>query len=867
MGLCKNGGLSLIIVFSLLPQVLLAQQNTSAEQEARRQAQLRVQQQAQQAAQLRAQQQAQQAAQLRAQQQAQQAAQLRAQQQAQEKQRMQVPSQFPSSSPVKAFAVSKPVSPQIPSAAASKSPVPITTIGATKDAAPKASSAPVITSFGGGRDTGSKAVPVIAALGASKDAAPKAFPTPVVTSFGGGRDTGSKAAPAIAALGASKDAGLKAVPVVGTIGAGKAAGPKATPTTVGPAGQAPATSVHAVPPAFVVAKPMAPPISPFAGSGNVGPMNTAGTTPTTSTGSAPAAAKEPILPMPQSTSAKAASQPSGQPMGLSLIEKGGQVVSAAGSLGNLTRFGKLDKDTGEARKQTEGYLRPKMGNTDSLHKTSLSSITGTAGTTPARSPSNQELEKEAIRNITQPGTPIANVKGGGTSYLLPNDSAVVVSKDGQAAMYEPGNTTKKMADLSNLVYSTTPSNLNQVIKLPDGSSATVIKSYKDKDGTGFQATAYRLPDGRVVVAYAGTNEEIRNKEGVLVKDGAADRSIAFQYAQGPDGKDPLNLQVKQARMFFNDTAKDYGSVSVVTGHSLGGALAQVVGAEKGVSTETINAPGMATFIQRFQEKNPDYQIKGTDKIINHIRKTDIVGHYDQHLGNVIEYSKNRSADHGGAEFAADLKAGMSGKVTTDRPFDTLPGAVDLLRDAPITLSEIGATAGSQLSGKANQLVNSKPGQILVDSLAAAGGAVAPGTTLKRLGDVADIASVLNAGVTNGPGATDRALAAGSQLSGVIAVRAAQGAGEIIGGPAGAAIGAGTAHLVDVGNLYVAPAFGSVLFKAGAYPGAAADAKYLQQSAVQSAQLEARLAAARARAAAPEASSLSTIARDAANGSR
>jgi hypothetical protein len=305
--------------------------------------------------------------------------------------------------------------------------------------------------------------------------------------------------------------------------------------------------------------------------------------------------------------------------------------------------------------------------------TPLSSST-TAGSTPARLPSVKELEIEAGKKITQSGTSIANTIGGGILYSLPNnDSTVEVRKDGLAT-YKPGDTTKKMADLSVIVNNTTPSEVSTRTKrvfkeLPDGSSVEVLKSYIDKSGTGFQATAYRLPNGQVVVAYAGTLDWTDRKTWP---------DIAFQLAQGPGEKlNTLNLQVQQARMFFDDTMKDFGKVSAVTGHSLGGALAQVVGAGNGVSTETFNAPGMATFIRAYDGKNEDYGPKGTgniktDNITNHVRKTDIIGHSGEHVGNVIEYSVNRAADHDRTVFAADLNAGMQGKVTIDKLLDTLP---------------------------------------------------------------------------------------------------------------------------------------------------------------------------------------------------
>jgi hypothetical protein len=229
-----------------------------------------------------------------------------------------------------------------------------------------------------------------------------------------------------------------------------------------------------------------------------------------------------------------------------------------------------------------------------------------------------------------------------------------VSKDKSSTIYVPGETTKTMAELSDHVYS-----------CPDTcqrkGGPEVLRSYKD-DSTGFQATAYKLDNGKVAVVYAGTNEK-KDRLGTWP-------NIAFNVAHGPDkNEEILNLQIKQARTFYNDIANDYGRVSLLAGHSLGGALAQVVSAEKGVPTETFNAPGMATFIQNFREKNPDYKFQGTQQITNHIRSTDATGNLGRHAGHVVEYQIPQLADHDRAKLAEDLRKGGHGVVKVDTFWD------------------------------------------------------------------------------------------------------------------------------------------------------------------------------------------------------
>lgn len=103
----------------------------------------------------------------------------------------------------------------------------------------------------------------------------------------------------------------------------------------------------------------------------------------------------------------------------------------------------------------------------------------------------------------------------------------------------------------------------------------------------------------------------------------------------------------------------------------------------------------------------------------------------------------------------------------------------------------------------NQVLQSKPGQILTSSLSAAGGAAAPGLSL--LGQAAEGANIANAYLT-APNKTSGLLAAGSELSGDVAVDAA--------GMAGGPLAAGaTQALVTAGNLYVAPALGNAIYNA------------------------------------------------------
>jgi hypothetical protein len=116
-------------------------------------------------------------------------------------------------------------------------------------------------------------------------------------------------------------------------------------------------------------------------------------------------------------------------------------------------------------------------------------------------------------------------------------------------------------------------------------------------------------------------------------------------------------------------------------------------------------------------------------------------------------------------------------------------------------SKVATTAAVGL-GAAAQFPQSRPGQVVTNSLAAAGGEILKSTPLSVTSDAVGVA---NAYLTS-PTRTDGLIAAGSQLSGEIAV----GAAGRLGGPLGAA---GMQALVTAGDIYVAPALGNAMFNA------------------------------------------------------
>jgi hypothetical protein len=96
--------------------------------------------------------------------------------------------------------------------------------------------------------------------------------------------------------------------------------------------------------------------------------------------------------------------------------------------------------------------------------------------------------------------------------------------------------------------------------------------------SGFQGRVFLSKDGKeAVVAYKGTKPS-------QVSDLVADMKLAMGF---------VPTQAKDALKATVDWTKQLGSKKfLITGHSLGGALAQVVGLQTGINFVTWNAPGM-----------------------------------------------------------------------------------------------------------------------------------------------------------------------------------------------------------------------------------------------------------------------------------
>ncbi|WP_049623671.1 XVIPCD domain-containing protein [Frateuria defendens] len=172
--------------------------------------------------------------------------------------------------------------------------------------------------------------------------------------------------------------------------------------------------------------------------------------------------------------------------------------------------------------------------------------------------------------------------------------------------------------------------LNEVIEL--GGVKYKIFDHTSNSHTGYQATAYqRVDTGEVVIAHRGTEFDREP-----VHDGGVDAGMVLTG---------LNAQAADAMAFTRrvvDEAKrqaeraHYPLAVTVTGHSLGGTLAEISAAKFGLKGETFNAYGAAGLMHGVPE--------GGNEVIDHVRAGDLVSAASPHFGEVRIYAAQQDID-------------------------------------------------------------------------------------------------------------------------------------------------------------------------------------------------------------------------------
>lgn len=160
-----------------------------------------------------------------------------------------------------------------------------------------------------------------------------------------------------------------------------------------------------------------------------------------------------------------------------------------------------------------------------------------------------------------------------------------------------------------------------------GGVAYTVFDKADNPVTSYQATAYQRKDtGEIVIANRGTEfDREALQDGALTDGGMV---LAGVNAQMPDAMAFTKKVLDNAKM--DAEANKHPLNVTVTGHSLGGTLAEATAYKYGLHGETFNSYGAAGLLGSAPI--------GGNQVIDHVRATDVVSAASAHFGEVRTYA-------------------------------------------------------------------------------------------------------------------------------------------------------------------------------------------------------------------------------------
>lgn len=154
-----------------------------------------------------------------------------------------------------------------------------------------------------------------------------------------------------------------------------------------------------------------------------------------------------------------------------------------------------------------------------------------------------------------------------------------------------------------------------------------VREQYDNPRTGYQGTIYQRTDtGEIVVAHRGTEFDREAKQDGLIADGGM--VLNRTNSQVPEAIALTQRAIARAKEMASDTGHT-PEVSV-TGHSLGGTLAQITAAKLNLRGEAFNPYGAASLNHGVKE--------GGHRFLNHVMAGDTVSAASPHHGQVRMYA-------------------------------------------------------------------------------------------------------------------------------------------------------------------------------------------------------------------------------------